>query len=194
MSTIDPARVRRDLLTAGRAAPTRRAALRGGAVALAVLGGAGCDASDGGRATTSPSVSSPSGRTDDEVADAQLAAEALGHIDATLALVAAVTTRHAVAGPLVGDLVGAHVAHRDLLLDAVAGTEEPDAVTSPPDAQRAWSGLRRREQTLQAQLGALALRAGSGPFARLLAVMAASVAQHLAALPLTLPPASGGSA
>lgn len=190
MSCTDPLRVPRDPLAPGPVAPARRTVLRIGALALAVLGVAGCDSSGGGRDPSAPASSGP-GPAEDEVADTELAAAARGHLDATLALIEAVTARHPAAAPLVGALVRAHGSHRDLLVGAAPEPEPPAAATSPAEASRAWSVLRRRETALQAELGALALRASSGPFARLLAVMAASVAAHLAALPATLPPAPG---
>lgn len=198
MFSPDHPRPAHDRLPLGRRVTTRRATLRGGALALTVTALAACDAGDtsresSGSPTAEGSAGEDSTQASEAAADEELAAEALAHVDAALALVLAVAARHRAAASLVDGLVQAQQAHRDLLSEAVPDPEPPATATSPADPARAWAALRRREQGLQADLGALALRADSGTFARLLAVMSASVAQHLAALPLTWPatPASG---
>lgn len=71
----------------------------------------------------------------------------------------------------VPELTGMHAAHL-AALDA-----EAPVATAAPRAQ-----LRRAERELRDYLEDAAMRADSGPLARLLASMSASVAQHLAAL------------
>ncbi|GAA1445381.1 hypothetical protein GCM10009641_66530 [Mycobacterium cookii] len=81
-------------------------------------------------------------------------------------------------------LVAAHAAHRELLAGAVADTELPGASPARvPDApDRALAAVRRSEQRLLRQLREACVAAASGDLARVLASVAASTAQHSAAL------------
>lgn len=85
-------------------------------------------------------------------------------------------------------LAAAHAAHRELLVGAVADAEVPDASpTRVPDApDRALAAVRRSEQRLLRQLREACVGAASGDLARVLASVAASTAQHSAALPATV--------
>lgn len=81
-------------------------------------------------------------------------------------------------------LAAAHAAHRELLVGAVADTELPDASPAQvPDApDRALAAVRRSEKRLLRQLREACVGAASGDLARVLASVAASTAQHSAAL------------
>lgn len=123
--------------------------------ALAVGAGGVIAASGCGRAA--PEAQRPGTAPDPDEA---LVQEAVDRITATAARsgrVPALTRMHA-----------AHLA----ALDAEA----------PPAAAAPRAQLRRAERDLQTYLADAALRAESGPLARLLASMSASVSQHLAAL------------
>ena len=84
-------------------------------------------------------------------------------------------------------LAAAHAAHRQVLVGAVADAELPDASPARvPDApDRALAAVRRSEQQLLRQLREACIGAASGDLARVLASVAASTAQHSAALPAT---------
>lgn len=84
-------------------------------------------------------------------------------------------------------LAAAHAAHRELLVGAVADTELPDAspVRVPDAPDRALAAVRRSEQRLLRQLREACVGAASGDLARVLGSVAASTAQHSAALPAT---------
>jgi hypothetical protein len=83
-------------------------------------------------------------------------------------------------------LVAAHTAHRELLAGAVPDAELPSAApaTLPPVAAGALRAVRRSEQQLLRTLRDGCLGAASGDLARVLASMAASTSQHVAALGL----------
>ncbi|QSR31824.1 hypothetical protein CFI00_15175 [Nocardioides sp. S5] len=81
-------------------------------------------------------------------------------------------------------LVAAHAAHRELLAGAVADAELPGAssVRVPDAPDRALAAVRRSEQRLLRELRGACVGAASGDLARVLASVAASTAQHSAAL------------
>ena len=79
-------------------------------------------------------------------------------------------------------LTAMHLAHLQLL-NATVPARAPLGAPAEPDSRSALAALRRDEARLQAQLADLATSAVSGPLARALASMSASIAQHLAALP-----------
>lgn len=116
--------------------------------------------------------------------DIALAVEAVAAIGVAQRLVEATGRRHpALTAPLQA-LLAVHRAHHAALVDAVpddvdlSGPAQPPQVAGrPPLAQ---TQVTQAEQVLRGQLRGFALRAESGPLARLLASMAASLAQHTA--------------
>jgi hypothetical protein len=167
---------------------SRRTALGG----LAVLGVAAVAACTSGRATrpavTVPAPSrgrSPSGVPADP--DVRLAATALHEEQAMLDRVLATGRVHPhLAGPLAGARA-THRAHVDLLARAVptgAAARRPARRRQPvPRSQAAaLAALAGAEDRLASAGGGHALVARSGPFARVLASMAASAAQQGARL------------
>ena len=115
-------------------------------------------------------------------ADANVVEQARGEILARLDTVQATSTRHVGLSTALAALVVMHTAHLELL-DADASTDRPSPPPVPVRPPVALAAVRSTEQALQARLAALAGEAVSGTFARALASMSASVAQHLAALP-----------
>lgn len=84
--------------------------------------------------------------------------------------------------------VALHQAHLDALRDAVPAGVDPSptapATAPPPGRKVALAQQKALEVDLHDQLVGLALRAESGPFARLLGTMAAAISQQLRAAPL----------
>jgi hypothetical protein len=83
-------------------------------------------------------------------------------------------------------MIALHAAHLEALRSAVPGGVDPSPVTATSPAPRsrgvAIREQRALEQALHDRLTGLALRAESGPFARLLGSMAAAVSQQLVVL------------
>jgi hypothetical protein len=120
--------------------------------------------------------------------DVAVATRALAEIKAVRTAATRTLTRFPATRSLVPRLVQMHEAHEVSLADAVPpgaatgpGTPAPHAVARQREA--ALRNLRAREQRLHDTLDALALRAQSGDFARLLASMGAAVDQQLAVWP-----------
>lgn len=92
--------------------------------------------------------------------------------------------RHPALAPKLAGLLDAHRAHLAAVVDAVpdgVDTEPPSGTpyavpVAPPEA---LARLETTERALHDELVGLALRAQSGPFARLLGSMAASLSQQL---------------
>ncbi len=148
-----------------------RRALVAGAGALVV---AGC-------AVRAPHVELPGSSEPDP--DVATATEAVTVIRAQIHAIR-VTTRHhpALAGPLAG-LLAMHRAHLVALERAVPRSSSPPPPRTGPavphSEARALVALRTAERPTQTTLAGLAQRARSGDFARLLASMAAAVAQQV---------------
>lgn len=158
----------------------RRAVLAAtGAAVLAGLG-AGCELNNPYDADPTP-VEEAIDRLDPDVA---LAVEAVAAITVVQRLVEATGRRHPGLTAPLQSLLSMHQAHHTALVDAVpddvelGGTSQPPQVAPRPAVARRQ--LAQAEETLRGQLRGFALRAESGPFARLLGSMAASVAQHAA--------------
>jgi hypothetical protein len=117
-------------------------------------------------------------------ADAALVSDAKTALVDQLASLTAITRRHRGLAGLVQPLQEAHAAH----LAALGGNDLLDVVSIATDrsSAAAVARVRREETALQQKLADLAGRVTSGPLARALASMSASLAQHLAAMP-TLP-------
>ena len=157
---------------------SRRTAVGSALAAPLVL--VACDIDPPARDDASPA--SPPPPEDAELVPAVVAE--LVRAEGVLAAAAAATGLAARLDPL----LAAHAAHRELLADAVADAELPDASPARvPDApDRALAAVRRSEQRLLRQLREACVGAASGDLARVLASVAASTAQHSAALPATV--------
>lgn len=161
---------------------TRRALLAGGAGVVVVAGVAGC-------ALNNPlsDQKTPAAQAVRELApDVAVAVEAVTRIKVAAVSVAATGQAHpALSGRLAG-LGGLHQAHLSALEDAVPDRVDTSAGAVPPPVPPkpalAVAQVLAAEHVLHDQLVALALRAESGPFARLLGSMAAGVSQQLAVL------------
>ena len=81
-------------------------------------------------------------------------------------------------------VVAAHVAHLDVLVGAVPDSEVPTASPPPLPTRRAavLGAVRRSEQRLLREVRAGCREARSGDLARVLASVATSTSQHVAAL------------
>ncbi|KRE94673.1 hypothetical protein ASG76_09685 [Nocardioides sp. Soil774] len=112
--------------------------------------------------------------------DADLVASVVAELARAEAVLAEAATRSAA----LGAVRTAHAAHRELLIGAVEGAELPasEPVHLPDDPERALSVVRRSERRLQRAVREGCTAAASGDLARVLASIAASTAQHSAAL------------
>lgn len=173
---------------------TRRATLAAaaGTVALAT----GCTPN----AVNSPERRAARRRTPAPDPDVALAATVLGDEQALIDRIDATVARHPQLAALLTDTRTAHEAHVDLLREAAPddpGSAAEDAPSSSPDPspsagapqaedtdrpsrdpERALRDLARREDDLALVDKRSAFAAESGTFARVLASMAASAAQH----------------
>jgi hypothetical protein len=174
---------------------TRRATL-GGLAALVASAASGCTGPDPSRAapgTPTPSSTPSTPRTTSTAAahrpvrdpDVALAATVLHDEQTVLDRVLATVHAHPrLAGPLAGAR-SAHRAHVDLLRKAVpdgaVSTRPPPHTPSVPATPAgALTALAHAEEQLARQGRRHALDARSGPFARVLASMAAAAAQQAA--------------
>lgn len=118
--------------------------------------------------------------------DVGLAIRATTQVLGAQALVEAVVARHPGQRARLAGLLEMHAAHLRSLTDAVPDDVDVSGPAEPPVARprpaRAVEQVVAREQRLHDRLSGFALAAESGPFARLLGSMAASVSQHLAVL------------
>lgn len=164
---------------------------RRGALALMAAGGlvaTGCDAGDldprsePPTPTVTETLQAPAPA--DEQADAETLARVLAETSAALALVQAVTARHPSLRGRLTPLARMHRTHRDLLARAAAEEDEatPPSVTVPRRRAAALRLVGSHEDVARKRYEGWALDARSGTFARLLASMAAGVAQHTVAL------------
>jgi hypothetical protein len=120
----------------------------------------------------------PAPRPDRDAQAVDAAAEAIRQ---ALDQVQQAATDHVGLATALTGLVAMHTAHLELLDVDDDGAR---ASTAPaPGAAQALARVRATERELQATLAGLAQQADSGTFARALASMSASVAQHLAVLP-----------
>lgn len=179
-----------DAASADGRALSRRAVLGGaaGLLGLVATTAAGC------------SVENPVTRRDAPRAPAALAPDvsvatrALAEIRAVAAAVDATVARFPGTRSRLASLAALHRTHEVSLADAVpdrataaaspsaSPTASPAPYAVPRDRDRALTALTAREQRLHDTLGALALQAQSGDFARLLASMGAAVSQRLVGL------------
>jgi hypothetical protein len=119
--------------------------------------------------------------------DVAVASRALAEITAVLAAATRTLARHPGIRPGLVQVVHMHRAHEHSLADAVPAQARPSAAPAayrvPRSRDAALSRLAGEERRLHLTLDALALRAQSGDFARLLASMGAAVDQQLARWP-----------
>jgi hypothetical protein len=170
-------------ISSGAAALTSRRAALGlglGAVAGAALGGC---------ALNNPlsEEKTPAARAVRDLApDVAVAVEAVTLLRGAETAVTSTSQQHPDLAPRLADLLALHRAHLDAVVRAVpkrvdtTGTGPAYAV--PPGPARALAQLHGSEQSLHDGLIGLAVRAQSGPFARLLGSMAAAVSQRLTGL------------
>ena len=169
---------------------SRRAALGGLASLAGVLGSvlSGCTASPLSSArppagTLTPTASaSPAGR-EPSSPDVRLAAAVLRSEQALLDRVRATARRHPGLAPQLDAAQRSHRAHVDLLTGAVPPAARPsrpaaDRHRVPGGSRAAMSALARAEEQLARRRRGHALQARSGPFARVLASMAAAASQQ----------------
>lgn len=117
--------------------------------------------------------------------DVGVAVEAATAIRRVALAVTGTGERHPALAATLAGLRATHAAHLDAVVDAVpdgvdpssAGSGAPDTVPARP--ARALAQLVAAERSLHDTLVGLALRAESGPFARLLGAMAAALSQQL---------------
>ena len=170
---------------APEASVSRRGLLLSGVGLLALAGCSGDDSDaesgeSGGQKRSSQD-------TPELTPDVAVATAALERIRTTKAAVEATSTRHPALGRELAGVTEMHTAHEASLVDAVPERARPDSPPAtyavPPRRRVAARRLAGVEGELHAALDALALRAESGDFARLLASMGAGIAQHLARWP-----------
>lgn len=171
------------MLDSARHPVSRRTFLAVGTAATATAV-AGCELDPPDDAAPS---ADPGAVLSDEEYDTDLAGKAARSISTTLRQARAAAARHVgLAQPLAG-LIVMHEAHHALLADSGAD-DDPDAspsasATAPPASGQALNELKAGERELALRLEGWAVNARSGQFARVLASMSASVAQHVTALP-----------
>ena len=160
---------------------TRRSAL---GLGLAVAGVA-----VGGCAFNNPlsEEQTPAARaTPDLEPDVAVAVAGVTLVRGALAAVTATGQSHPALGGRLAGLVAMHQAHLSALVDAVPHGVDTSATgpayVVPPRPAAALAGLGTVEHSVHDGLVGLAMRAQSGPFARLLGSMAAAVSQQLRVL------------
>ncbi|MET3960476.1 hypothetical protein ABIE44_000410 [Marmoricola sp. OAE513] len=167
-----------------RTGPTvlrRRTVLASGALGTAALL-SGCALNNPFDSTKEPAAEV----VQDLAPDVGLAVTAVGLLLATQEKVRLATSTFPGLGPKLAGLTALHQAHLEALQDAVPDDVDPAPAQAPPAAPAsrplAMKDVRTAEKALHDQLVGLALRAESGPFARLLATMTAGISQQLAVL------------
>jgi hypothetical protein len=115
--------------------------------------------------------------------DLGLLDEARVELAAMLDLVRRTSLKHAGLASALTALADLHEAHDSLLADSVAEPSPPATIVPVPmHRARALQLVRTREVALQDEFANLALRARSGPLARVLASMSAAVGQYVVQL------------
>ena len=126
--------------------------------------------------------SSPSTATPPE--DSELVAGIVSELVRARSVLDAATLAVPALGPLLAPVGAAHAEHLEVLAEAVpdADVPAPAAPTVAPQQARALTAVRRSEQRLLREVRQGCLSSASGDLARVLASIAASTAQHGAAL------------
>jgi len=162
--------------------PSRRTVLRlaAGAVTSGAL--AGCSLNNPLTSEKTPAAQA----TRDLAPDVAVAVEAVTLVRGAQAAATSTGEHHSALAPKLTGLLAAHQAHLEALVDAVpegVDTSAPGAAYVVPARPRvALTRLTEAEQALHDGLVALAVRAQSGAFARLLGAMAAAMSQQLRVL------------
>ncbi len=164
--------------TPGRAVE-RRTLLLAGAVGAALTG---CSLNNPFSTDKTPAAEA----VRDLSPDVAVAVEAVTLLLAAGAAVEATAGTHPALSARLTGLTATHRAHVAALSAAVPDrvdvTADPAPYVVPLTRSAALVAVRRSETALQAKLVGLALRAESGPFARLLGTMSAALSQQLAVL------------
>ena len=160
--------------------PVSRRATLGLAAGLAAAGMAGCTLNNPLTTDDTPAAKA----TRDLAPDVAVAVQAVTLIRAAEAAVRATGDQHPGLADRFSGLLQAHQAHLAAVVDAVPGgvdTSPADGTTYavPATGPDALGGVAAAERKLHDELVGLALRAQSGPFARLLGAMAAALSQQL---------------
>ena len=164
----------------GRGAVSRRSVIGVGLAGLGAWGVAGCSGD------SSSSTTAARARPASVTPDVQTATEALAAVRLAHEAVGATAQRFPALRVDLARLDAMHAAHERSLVDAVPAEARRSAAPAPyavPHRREvALAHLQLSEAKLRDTLQALALRAQSGEFARLLASMAAAVTVHRQAL------------
>jgi hypothetical protein len=154
---------------------TRRAAMGAGVL----VGVGGCALNNPLREERTPAARAAR----DLDPDVAIAVQAVTLVRTAQAAVGRTVELHPRLGSRVAALTAMHAAHLDALVDAVPDGVDTSAAgpayVVPTRPARALDGLVAAEHSLHDALVGLALRARSGPFARLLGSMAAAGSQQL---------------
>lgn len=155
---------------------TRRTTVGMALVAPLVI--AGCDIDP-------PSRDAPSGdRVPPPPEDSELVIAVVAALVRARSVLEAATLAVPDLTPLLEPVASAHAAHLEVLAGAVADADVPTPAPAriPARRERALAAVRRSEQRLLREVRRGCVAAASGDVARVLASMAASTAQHGAAL------------
>lgn len=179
------------MLDSARHPVSRRTVLAAGTVAAAAaLAGCELDPPDDDEPSAKPGAA-----LSDEEYDTNLAGKAARSISTTLEEARSAADRHVGLAKSLAGLIAMHEAHHALLADSGADADadpsgSPSASTPASTSSGvALSRLASSERKLGQRLEGWAVNARSGQFARVLASMAASIAQHVEALPTAKEPA-----
>jgi hypothetical protein len=165
---------------------SRRDALRlgaGAAVGVAAAGGiAGCALNN--PLTTEHTPAADAVR--DLAPDVAVAVDAATLVRGAIAALTSTGAQHPGLAPRLAALLATHRAHLEAVVDAVPDGVDTSAAGAayvvPGRAAQAMTELVAHERTWHDALVGLAMRAESGPFARLLGAMAAALSQQLKVL------------
>lgn len=162
-----------------RAPVSRRAAL-GLGLAVGVGGVAGCALNNPLSEDETPAAKA----VRDLAPDVAIAVQAVTLIRGAESATTSTGAQHPDLAARLNGLLETHRAHLAAVVDAVpdgveTGPTAGPAYAVPPTAAAALAQLTATERTLHDGLVGLALRAESGPFARLLGAMAAALSQQL---------------
>jgi hypothetical protein len=153
---------------------------------LAGMTGLGALAGCSGTSPAPEASGSAQARPTSVTPDVQTATVALAAVRAAHQAVTATAQRFPAVRPALSALAATHAAHERSLVNAVParerGTSTPAPYVVPARRDVALQRVRAEEDKVHGSLQALALKAQSGEFARLLAGMAAAVTVHRQAL------------
>jgi len=161
---------------------SRRAALGLGAGAVAGVAVGGCALNNPLSQDKTPAAEA----VRDLAPDVAVAVSAVTLVRGAQAAASSTSGKHPGLAARLADLLAMHQAHLDAVVDAVPSGVDTSAsgpsYVVPERPVRALAELAAAEKSLHDALVGLALRAESGPFARLLGAMAAAVSQRVGGL------------